>query len=370
MKQLKGSITKRKDGYYKVKLGSRQKVCRTETDAKRILREFKNQYDPSLIEYKRQTIRVGMEEWLNNVLKHSLKPMSYDRKECTLHNQVYPYIGDCQVGSLNHKQIENMISDQLDSGVSYSTVKKALEAVRGFYQYLINNRQISINPAAGIKLPAAKKSTKEISFYTEEELQRIYQSAVSTYSNGVQIYRLGQVIKLLANTGLRVGELLGLRWCDVDMDNKTLTVRGNRVTVIQRGADGSRKYVSIYQPSPKTKSGTRTIPLNKNAMECLTYLQEINGKFENVCATKNGQPVSPRNIDRMFRNVATKAGIEPERIYGVHSLRHSFASMLIAKGVDIKKVSNLLGHKDVYITYDIYVHLLPKDYSDAVALLD
>ena len=135
----------------------------------------------------------------------------------------------------------------------------------------------------------------------------------------------------------------------------------------EEGATTRNKLVD--QKVTKTQNGMRTVPLNEMAIEALIELQKI--KSSNyVLASRHGNPTYPKVLDTTFRRVLKAAGIPEDRIYGVHSLRHSFATTLIRNGVSPKTVSKLLGHGDINITLQTYVHALQNDYSDAVAMLD
>jgi len=102
-------------------------------------------------------------------------------------------------------------------------------------------------------------------------------------------------------------------------------------------------------------------------MEAILALKEINGSFTYICSSKNNKPVPKRAFDRAYRQICSRAGIDPA---GVHSLRHTFASKLFRKGADIKTVSELLGHATTKITYNTYIHIMPEQKKSAIALLD
>jgi len=183
------------------------------------------------------------------------------------------------------------------------------------------------------------------------------------------MYRLGHAIIVLLYTGMRMGELLGLKWNNIDFQNNTLKITNSVVTIKNRSKSNKikTKWIVLDQDSTKTKSGERIIYLNHKATEALQEIQKINPNSEYVMSTSNNKIYYPRNLDRMFRNILTRCNIEP---CGLHSLRHTFASMLFKKGVDVKTVSELLGHSDVSVTYNTYIHLIKEQKQQAVSLLD
>ncbi len=174
--------------------------------------------------------------------------------------------------------------------------------------------------------------------------------------NGTVRYRYAAAYVLIANTGLRSGEALALTWDNIDFSNQIITISQNASRIKNRDSQtsaGSRQIIT----STKTKSGVRRIPLNDKALSALYQLKEqqehnhIQTNF--VIATSNGNMVIQNSFYRIFQNMQKSLGIMPVTI---HALRHTFASNLIKAGVDIKIVSQLLGHSSIKITYDTYVH--------------
>jgi len=145
--------------------------------------------------------------------------------------------------------------------------------------------------------------------------------------------RYGWGAVLILETGLRAGEALALEWSDVDEEKRTLRVNKNMVRV-----DGK----NVVQRATKTDSGKRTIPLNTKAMEAIQHLkeQQVRG-CAYVFATQTGEHVSYRHLLTTMERACAAAGVEHR---GLHALRHSFASNLYARGVEVKVISKLLGH--------------------------
>lgn len=362
-------ISKRSDGRWTVKYKGKQTTCRTEADAKRKLKELKSQDRMASISVDKLTVSDAAEKWLS-VKKMSLKPRSYDRLEQTWNNQVKTYVGSIQFAALDGRDIENMLLKLYAKNYSHSSVKKSYELVSSCYKYYCRMGEISSNPADLVDVPSANKKPKgEISVFTEEELEKIYTMATSCYSNGVPIYRQGWAIVLLGNTGLRFCELSGLTWDNVDMKKKVIKVRNTRVIVKERDG-GIQKTKAIDQSSTKTDSGRRDIPMNTRALQAMEELLKIRNDSKYVLSSRNGAPTGQKVFDTTFRRIQRAAGIPEEKIYGVHALRHSFATAMIRKGISAKVVSKLLGHSDINITLQTYVHALQDDYSDAVAILD
>lgn len=242
-----GSISQRKDGLWtaRVQVGRNEHgkpivkalYGHTEAEVKRKLREFKKKASAGdIINVKKGTVAVYMTNWLTTNKRNVLKPKSYDRLESTLNNQVIPQIGHIQLAALKPADIQKMINALKDGGKSYSTIKKAYDAVNDCFRTGVIQKTVAENPTLGVTLPAKNQfEQSEIKFFTKEEVDALYIAARKTYKNGTRVYRLGEIIIFDINTGLRLGELLALKWSDIDMESRLMTIQSNRVLVRNRG---------------------------------------------------------------------------------------------------------------------------------------
>ena len=176
---------------------------------------------------------------------------------------------------------------------------------------------------------------------------------------------LGELVPFLIFTGLRIGEAIALEWKDIDYKNKTITVNKN---VVEVKSKETGKYILEKQDSTKTDSSTRIIPISNNAMECIKNLKEINGDKKFIFASQTGQYISPSNFNRMFRGI--QKALNYEVTLGLHSLRHTFATLMLNNGIDVKIVSELLGHSNVSVTYNIYIHTIQSQKIKAINIID
>lgn len=343
---------------------------KSEVECHKKLKDIKDELDKTPhVETNRGLVKDYMQNWLVNVKKNELKPKSYDRLEQTLTLYVYPRIGHIQYQAIKPEDIQNMINDLRDKNYSYSTIKKSYEAVNACFKHGVIQRTVAMNPAAGVSAPAKKLfQKKKIHFYTKEEAKLLIEQSQKRYKNGKRIYPLGSFVPLLINTGLRAGELLALRWkTDIDFENKILTVHNNIAYVKDRSPDAKSKHKILEQDSVKSEAGQdRSIPLNQDALNALLDIHQVTGSNEYVMSTKNGTIVTPRNADRIFRRICIAAGFPDDKVYGLHALRHTFATLLLSNDVDIKTVSELLGHSDVSITYNTYIHVLKEQKAKAL----
>jgi integrase len=172
----------------------------------------------------------------------------------------------------------------------------------------------------------------------------------------------------MLNTGIRVGELIALEKDDWNKEEKTLHIKRNIQLVKKRDSDGNPiSGCELVCNTTKTYSGNRVIPLNQNAINALRNLCDAHPESKYIVCSANKNLLPPQRIERTFYRVLKNVGLDKT---GIHSLRHTFASMLFAKKVDIKTISKLLGHASIQITLNTYIHLIENIEHEAVAVLD
>lgn len=236
------------------------------------------------------------------------------------------------------------------------------------FKRAVQLKDLNHNPCSGVALPSVHTNSiqpKEIEEYDVEETDAIEAAIKDSWENHSKLYRASPSYILLLNTGMRLGELLALRWKNVDLRNKLIKVRENQETV---KIDSKRKTVTTL---PKTKSSYRTIPINKKAYEMLMELKRRNEetKIKSLYVVSNlkGEPFNDNNYRRDFKRFCERYEIEYK---GIHTFRHTFASRLFRNGIDVPTVSRLLGHSNTSITENIYIHILEEQKVKAIKLLD
>jgi len=356
---------------YKAPNSSRVKVFygKSEREVKNKLKEFKNNLIKNdYIEVKKLTVKQYVDEWLYNIKVNELKPKSFDRSESALMNSVYPYIGELQIASLSVGDIQRMVNELIKKDLSYATIHRGYVTLNNCFKLGIIKGELIKNPCVGVVLPTnKKKKSYQIKHFTEIEVEKICQESVRKYNNGKSVYRLGYLIPLLLYTGIRIGECLALKWDDINFEDSTIMIRRSITVIKNRNDEIKTNYSVVLQDTVKTDSSNRTIYINKKAHEMLLKLKEVNGKFDYVACSSYGNLINPRNIDRMFRSILVKCDIEP---CGVHTCRHTFASMLFKKGATLKSVSNILGHSSINVTASTYIHLVREQEQQTIELLD
>lgn len=360
------SLGQRPDGKPQIK----QFSGKTEAIVKKKLREFKKSNDfaekhlPS-----RYTVRAYFSMWLKEYQYNKLKPLSYDRLESTVFNHIFPNLGGLKLDAVTRDRVQSLINNLYKKeNLSYSSVKKVYVALNSCYNHALMDDVILKNPCIGIVLPSSDERTKQITALSLDEIERLKFEIARTDSNGKRRYSYGYAFLLILNTGLRMGEALSLCWEDIDFEGKTIAVKKNSVISKKRDSEGKRTggYERQTQNSTKTSNGNRVVPINRSAEEALLALRKDNATPYVIVNSKQN-PVLPSNFERCFHTILKNANI---REYGVHALRHTFASLLFRKGIDVKIVSELLGHSTVKITYDTYVHLFEHDVNQVTVVLD
>lgn len=303
-------------------------------------------------------------QWAKNVKKIEVKPSSYSSIVCIITQRINPILGHYTIEDLTPNLIQTELINKLyEQGKSFSTIKKTYVYLKAGINYYLPKGVL--NPCDDVVLPSKDKfERKTIRFFNEDEIVLFKTTAPK--------YKYGYALILGIYTGLRSGELIGLKWKQIDWKNKKIFIDSNVVTMYQYNEDAEDdeqhgKYVTFEQDSAKSRD--RYVDLNKTALAILKKLKEKNYRGDNsFVITPDKKPVAIHNLRSNYLSICKKANIENPQ--GLHTLRHTFASMLFRKGVDAKTVSELLGHASVAFTMNIYVHLVENQKSTAVNLID
>lgn len=344
--------------------------AKTKAEAEKKLREFmkaqNQQASPSAVHY---TVAAYFDFWMKTYQYQKLKPLSYDRLESTVRNHVLPHLGKMKFDQVLRDDVQQLINHLYrKKKLSYSSVKKVYLAISACYKHAMVADIISRDPCLGVVLPSSSENTKQVLSLSAEEAEILKRELNRTDERGRPLYHYANAYLLILNTGLRLGEALSLQWNDINFSAKTLRV--NKTSIIARKRDENGNLTGGYQPaiqhSTKTSSGHRTIPINQSAERALMALQSEN-RSPFVILNTHGTPALAANFERSFQVILRNANLPR---YGIHTLRHTFASLLFTGGVEVKIISKLLGHASVKITYDTYVHLFQEDYQSVTDILD
>lgn len=303
-------------------------------------------------------------QWAKNVKKIEVKPTSYNSIIYIIKKNINPAIGHYTIEALTPSLIQTELINRLfEEGKSLSTIKKVYIYLKAGLKYYLPKGMP--NPCDDVSLPSKDKfKRKTIRFFNDNE--------IALFKEAAPKYKYGKALIFAMYTGLRAGELIGLKWKNVDWYKKRIFVASNVVTIYKYNEDADDeeqpgKYTILEQDSAKSRD--RYVDLSKTAISILTELkaQYYDGEDSFVISPEN-KPLAVHNLFNNYLHICARAGIENPQ--GLHTLRHTFASMLFRKKVDAKTVSELLGHSNVAFTLNTYIHLIEDQKSDAVNLID
>lgn len=307
-----------------------------------------------------------VELYLFTFKKGFIKDSSFDRLESIYRNHVKGSSIDIPLYKLDDVIVQNYLNDKCSC--SKSTIKKITDLVRSVLTYAYKKNRIEYDIASMLTLPKSKIEEKHIEVYTdsevntlETEIKRIIVS--SSDKREAALFRYAPAFIILLNTGLRAGELLALTWKHVDLNKNLIYVRQSLSHIRNRDSSG-KAYVDVIG-SLKTEKSKRDVPINSLARECFLYLKSISD-CDYVVNNGHGSFLLLRSFQQTFERVCIHVGVPYK---GLHALRHTFASRLIAAGVSVKCVSDLLGHTSVVFTLNRYVHSNQDNLRDAVEFL-
>ena len=309
---------------------------------------------------------VYIENYLYTYKYGFIKDSSYDRLESILNCQIRGTSIDISVYNLTDVLVQQYLNSKRDCSVS--VLKKIYNLVRSVLAYAYRKKDLEYDIASLLTLPKSNKSVKHIDVYSDEEVSILEKEIkrILMFSNDkreTKLFRYSPAFIIMLNTGLRASEMLALTWDNVDLVKNKIHVCQSLSHIKNR--DESEKSYTDVIGSLKTDKSYRDIPINDTARECFLYLK-MNSASDYVVDNGKGSFLLLRSFQQTFGRVCVHVGIESK---GLHALRHTFASRLIALEVPPKVVSDLLGHTSVVFTLNRYVHTYDNNLEDAVSLL-
>lgn len=309
------------------------------------------------------TVKEWVHVWLNRKMRPKLAEQSLIRLEGLFRNHLLPALGDYKLQDLTKPLLEEKYAEifqrkmgkaYTDKTYSHSTVNSLSVSFKKCLQFAVEENLLVKNPHEGVELHKLRPP-KKIDAYTLEEHKKIVEY---TRNNG-QLYWL---YYLLISTGMRFGEAVALTWGDVNLKNKTIRI--NKTSVELHGSP-------LIQEHTKTNAGTRTIAVSDNVVKFLTEIKKSLDKELNyrnlVIPNTRYNILTSANMNRRWKRVCATLDIPYQ---GVHALRHTWATRALEKGIDVKTVSEMLGHKNVITTMNIYQDVLPDQKAKAAKKLN
>lgn len=286
-------------------------------------------------------------EWLENYVKPTSKGKTYKRYLEIVNQHILIPLGEYEMEDLTPIILQRFISTLLthgniktNAGLSVNSVNGIINVIQTSLKVAYHSGMLLEYSADRIKRPKAKE--KEITCFTKEE-----QAKIENYIIATKKYKLFGII-LCLYTGLRIGELLALEWQDIDLIEGTVSITKN----CYEGKDDRGNIIRIID-TPKTQSSIRTIPFPKQLIPFMKKLKKVN-QCPYVVASQS-KPIQIRSYQRSLELLLKKLRLDHK---GFHSLRHTFATRAIECGIDVKTLSEILGHKNPSVTLNRYVHSL------------
>lgn len=286
--------------------------------------------------------------WLNKYEKNSIKRSTYVNYEGHINNH-FKIFEERDISDITIPMLQDFFNTKTELGLSAKTVRNMAIILRQALNQAVADGIIPQNPALYISLP--KVVRKEIQVLTNKQRERLLQVSY--------MHPYGVFIRLTLCTGLRLGELLALKWEDIDFQKRELKIR--RILYRCKNYDpNSKTSTSIFFDEPKTKKSKRTIPLPPNAIDDLKkYREEQASKIKNpeyIVSDARGKYIEQSTFKKQHYNkMLDQCGIKGITF---HALRHTFATHALEKGMDKKVLSEILGHSSVSFTLDTYAHVL------------
>lgn len=330
------------------------------TEAKAYAAKRQAEIDSQGLNYvtpSKKTLAEWLREWLDG--KMAIKPTTrYSYRYQTAHH-IVPHIGNIPLSDLTPETLQNWVADlgkkpsKRSGTLSPASVERATQVVVAALKDAVRLGKLPSNPMDRVKVPRAQSRPPE--FYEIDELWKL--------DAAFQGHRLHALFSLSWQTSLRLGELLALRWSGVDFDANAIHV-AEQLTVVEDEETGKQ---TLHFEDTKTVAGLRTIPLPPETMQILhqhrerqdaerANAEELHDHDLVFCA-ENGNPLWPRNVERLYYRMRGKAGVTNHRF---HVTRHTGASLQLLAEVPIEVIAKNLGHTNPGFTAKQYAHVMAE----------
>lgn len=356
-----GSIRKRQDGKFLVTFptglykenGKREyvyKYCTTQAEAVEVLRQLQSEKAMGVC-HSKSAVKTGdwIETWIEKHKAPDLAPSTLTSYRNNFRVHIKPYVGEIVLKDLTTYHIQKMLDSM---GGSFSLFVKVYNVIHGALDAAVEQRMLPRNPCKGVAFP--KNDRKDVWALTKEEQQRLIAALDGEY------YRTMLLTYLY--TGMRAGECIPLQWKDIDLNKRSMRVNKKAILHHDYATHSGKQEIQDFC---KTKSSKRTVVITAGLAAILAEHKEEMKKRAAALGlewsedslvfwnTRN-KIVQYGNLKESLSKIYRKAGIEGATM---HTLRHTYATRCFEAGVNMKAISEQLGHKDVKTTSDIYVHL-------------
>ena len=293
------------------------------------------------------TVNSWFEYWISNIKENTVRPNTLKNYKSRYKHNIKSVLGNMKLSQVKPVHCQLVLNNMSSDNYAGSTMEQTRITMYNLFYSAEENELVNTNPVKrSVKCP--KKAEKNPRVLTIKEQKKFFEAACGT-SNYNQYY-------FLLNTGLRAGELIGLKWEDINFTRKEISIKRSLAYNFEK-----KEYII---GEPKSENSYRTIPMTKKIYEMLKEKYAKKDRFKDsefadfVFLNRNGEPTKNSSYDAHIRKIAVKAGIEN---LSMHTLRHTFATRCIEAGLKPKTVQQLLGHSSINITMNLYVHITDEE---------
>jgi integrase len=366
--QNEGSIYKRPDGrwtsvinlgYQGGKLKRQYFYGKTREEVAGKLSEATEKRRQGLpVAFERQTVAQFLERWLNDCVKPCVRPNTYYSYEQNMRLYLKPNLGPIQLSKLSPQHVQSFMNAQLKEGRSARLVQYQRTVLRCALNQAVKWNLVPRNVAALVDPPR----------YSKPAAAPLNPDEVNKFLEAIKLDPLQTLFHVALSLGLREGEVLGLRWQDIDFKGGIVRVRVS----LQR-IDKKLRLVEV-----KTERSNRSLPIPRALLSSLRahrrrQLEQkmvAGAKWQDhdlVFATSKGTPLSARNVIRSYHRLLENGKVKRRRF---HDLRHSCATFLFARNIPARIVMEILGHSNINLTMNTYTHVMPEMLRDATQAMN
>lgn len=317
---------------------------------------------------ERQTVQQFLDHWLEHTLKAKAKPRSYESFSTIARLHIKPSIGRIQLHKLAPQHIQRLLDEKSKDGLSAQTVTNIRTVLRSALSQAMKWNLVSRNGAALVNAPRIPH--KRIEPLNPEHARKLLETAKGGRYEAIYIVAL--------TLGMRRGEVLGLRWSDIDFDGRAIRVNQSMQRLSTGSTEKGNKSV-LQATETKTDGSRRTIALPDSVVRALRAHRACQAQDRLVAGmlwkdqdlvftNRTGRPIEPILLHRDYKALLKKAGLPATLRF--HDLRHSAASLLLAQGVHPRAIMELLGHSSITVTMNVYGHVMPAMMRDAADKMD
>ncbi|OMD44036.1 site-specific integrase [Paenibacillus odorifer] len=328
----------------------------TEAEAKKLLNEFEyNQQRNLLVQTTKMTFSDFLEHWMENYVKYNCEETTIYGYKNIIFKHIIPFLGNFELQKLQPAHIQQYYKFLMDDKLlSPNTVHKHHACIRKALDYGLKQQYVHRNVSDAVTLPKKERFVGQS--YTKDELKDLLESVKDT--------KLELPIHLAGYLGLRREEIVGLQWKYVDFENRLIHIAEVRTSA------GSKEVMK----APKTEQSKRALYMTDELLNVLKKTKEYQDEYKRhlgdeyvdsgfVYAHDNGKPYRVNTLTEQFKVFLERNELPKIRL---HDLRHTFASILYEAGVDLKAISEALGHSDLATTNKIYTHRFDKSHKKTV----